>query len=144
MGIYMLLGFLIPFIVGLVLSFKDFKLIFLMPLALPIVIIPAPFISSWQPPAESYPYQADITFHNKSDKTTVYFSQFEQSNGEIIITEYCLKTIHWADFTTYDVISTPLRIHLTDNDNKFIYENRLTGGVYNSDISFPQSDATQP
>ena len=95
------------------------------------------------PPTNNYPYQAKITLNNRDNKTDIYFSQFSQEGNIVTIPQYVIHATHWADFDAYNLITTPLVIILTDNDNKFIYDNRLTGESYNNPVK-SNSPATQP
>ena len=88
---------------------------------------------------QEFPYEAKVTLADKTHLEIIRFSSFAQNGSKITIDKYTLNTIHWTDFQRYNVIETPLTIFLTDNDNKFIYTDRETGQVFNSN-----NMATQP
>ena len=140
MGILILIGFLViasPSVIAV----KKSNLWFIIPIPLVAVltIIISIFLSTY-PPVNDYPNQATVTLSGDEYKSTIYFSQFRQDSNKVVIDKYCIiGMFHWTDFNGYDVINTALIINLTDNDNKFIYEDRLANEEFNNN-----NIATQP
>jgi hypothetical protein len=79
----------------------------------------------------SYHYQAGVIIHDKEE--IICFEYFEQSGDRVIIDEYCVVDIcHLMDFKCYTLIEKPITIYLVDNENSFIYQDRITGEKHGS------------
>ena len=138
MGLLMLASVIV--IIGLTVSWCSLvhkHWVILLLLIFPTLILPIALPRNQS--IQEFPYEAKVTLEGNIYPTTIPFSSFAQNGSKITIDKYTLPTIHWTDFQRYNVIKTPLTIILTDNDNKFIYTDRETGQVFNSN-----NMATQP
>ncbi len=129
MGLTIIIGAGLSCALGIILAIRESRILFLF--LLPMVLflsVPLIINACSLPPMQEFKYQADVLF-NRTDEDcqTIYFSQFKQDDNKILLTKYSLCGAHWTNFKGYDVINKPLTIIQADNDNQFIYKNRLTG-----------------
>lgn len=140
MGILLLSLGLIALGLGIVGLFKT-SLVWVFPLVFYAIFIWISPVFTVNPPVDNYPYEAKVTLDSASSETTIYFSEYKQEANKITISQYCSPSEpHWIDFNNYDVINTPLIIVLLDNDDKFVYKNRITDEVYGGAVNM----GTQP